>query len=78
MCSGGRRRSVQIEEKASRSTLHLLALALFGDFARLLAVLATHGERQRPETPLRDFIAAFETVAVGALGVASQGFFDLV
>jgi hypothetical protein len=69
---------IQIEEEASRSTLRLLALALFGDLARLLAVLAAHGERQRPETSLRDFIAALETVAVGALGVTSQGFFDLV
>src|SRR4029450_3334515 len=52
-------------------------LALLGNLAGLLAVLAADGERQGAQPALRDFLTALEAVPEGAFLQPAEGLFDL-
>src|SRR5215213_221624 len=67
----------QIEAEAGRPPRQD-PLALGGDFARLLAVLAADGEGQRPQAARLDFLAALETAPVGAFFEPFEGLVDAV
>src|SRR6476661_6730741 len=66
------------EERRISAPLRHHPLALLLGLALLFAILAAHGERQRPEPPLRDFFSTLEAVPEGALFQAAQSLFDLV
>src|SRR4051812_13917707 len=76
-CPG--RRMLHVEEERARSASCLqLSLPLFGVLPRFFAVLATDREGQRPQSLLRNLLAAVEAVAVGALLEANECVVDLV
>src|SRR4029450_7315062 len=52
-------------------------LALLGNLAGLLAVLAADGERQGAQPALRDFLTALAAVPDGAFRQPAEGLFDL-
>src|SRR5258706_1032224 len=66
------------EERRRAAPGRELTLALLGDLAGLLAVLAANRERQRAEPLLGDLFTAFEAVAVVALLEPQQRVVDLV
>jgi hypothetical protein len=66
------------EERRSTAAAGELTLALLGDLASLLAVLAAYSERERPQPLFSNFFAAFEAVAVIALLETRQRIVDLV
>src|SRR5204863_2324413 len=68
-----------VEEERGRSALaREHALALFGGFTRLFAILAANGKRQRPQSRLGDFVAALEAVAVRPVVQPAERLVDLV
>src|SRR5688500_8536299 len=66
------------EQRRCAATLLQHTLALLHVLARLLAVLAADRERQRPQAPLRDLLAALEAVAERPFLEAVKRLFDLV
>src|SRR6476661_222558 len=66
------------EERRRAAAGGHLALTLLGNFARLLALLAPHRERQGAQPLLSDFVAALEAIAVVALLQARERVVDLV
>src|SRR5712692_9517912 len=65
---------------AHRTRSHQAAglLRALRHFPRLLAVLAPNREGQRTQAPLRNLLAALETISVGALIQPRQRLIDLV
>src|SRR5688572_17488279 len=75
--TAGRSLALHVEEERGGATALHHPLALLGDLAGLLAVLAADGERQGAQPALRDLFTALEAVPEGAFLQPAEGLLDL-